>query len=463
MLIASFQLTQAALGLALSFAAMPVGGGNTEYELHVIEPWNTTYALATSSISGINDRNEVSGCATTEPLGQPCSFLWTASGGKVPIDLAGVINNAGVIAGAGAVRWADGTVELFPNDFSYPHALNEQNVVAGLWGLRGCPHHGSATAAVWDSQNGSRLLDRGTFNVLAADEAFGINDFNHVVGVRSTTGDCGDYKAFYLELDTSRQIDLHLEWTGSSQGITRAFDINNRGVIVGDGPINGVLRPFLWSENDGFTFPAALPGGALMDTELVSLNDHGTAVGASLVNLDWSAIVWDATRGTRNLNDLVDLPPGFVIDRAIAINQNGWIIGAGHTGSWSPERAVVLVPTEPWSDLGHGLTSPSQAPLLQAIGAPSAGTSVTLSLDGALPGALALLVVGTQAWYQPFQSGVLVPRPALFLPFAVDGAGELDFSAPWPDPSPADAIYLQYWLFDAGVPAASNALRANVR
>ena len=435
-----------------------------EYEVIIIEPWNQTYSLATSSVAGINDRNVVSGCATTEPLGELCSFLWTREDDKVSFDFAGVINNAGVIAGSGAVRWPDGTIELYPQTFSSAHDINEHHVVAGVWGSSGCLSDG--TGAIWDEQNGARLIDRDPFNVTAADEVFAINDSNQVVGVRSSTGECGDYEAFYLDVDSGLWIDLHEELLGGVMGITEALDINNHGQVVGYGPADGTVKPFLWIQAGGFEFLPTIPGASLMDTRFKAINDHGVAVGAALTGSGWRAVIWDAENGTRDLNDLADVPADFVIDNAFAINENGWIIGSGHTGVWSPERAVVLIPQEPWSDLGNALTGLNGEPTLAGAGDLAGGDAVTLSLSDAAPSTLAGLVIGGETWYAPFKSGVMVPELTFLILLAVDANGSLELNGTWPEVAAGIPVYFQYWILDSSTStgfSASNALRATTQ
>ena len=306
-----------------------------EYELVIIEPWNTAYALATSNASGINNLNQVSGAAS--PITGSSSFLWTRAGGKQQVNLAGRINDQGVVAGANAIRWPDGSVEIF-DLLSVAQDLNELNVVAGTWGTTTCGLSTSDEAGVWESSVGTTLLR--DLGVVAAEHARAINDRGEVVGVRSWTGNCGDFEAFYFDLATQTHIDLHALLVGTGPGLTEAFDINDLGFVVGEAPNSGTVKPFLWHSASGFQFLPAPLGGAQIDTHFASVNNHNQAVGSSASR----AVIWEDARGTRDLNDLTQSPRGFTIDAAKEINDNGWIIGSGHYGVWSPERAVVLVP-----------------------------------------------------------------------------------------------------------------------
>lgn len=315
-----------------------------EYELVIIEPWDQAYSLASSSVVGLNNRNEVSGCAT--PLTGLCSFLWTRETGKVPIDFAGRINDAGVIAGYGRIRYPDGTYETFDR-MGNSRDLNESLVVAGSTGTANCMKHNNTEGAVWDPVNETILLyqDRG---IWAADEARAINERNQIVGVRSSTGGCGDFEAFFYDLAADELFDIHELLVGSSLALTEVFDLNDASVVVGEGPDGlGSLGPFLWSPHRDFMFLPPIPGGTTMYTHARSINSFDEVVGEGIIGLfEWHAFIWDETKGIRNLNDVTPTPPDFVIDRASSINDNGWIIGSGHYGAWSPERAVVLIPVD---------------------------------------------------------------------------------------------------------------------
>ncbi|MCA9278414.1 MAG: hypothetical protein H6815_07120 [Phycisphaeraceae bacterium] len=326
-----------------------VSTAQVAYELVIIEPWNTTYSLATSHVGGLNNLNQVTGCATTEPLGGPCSFIWTQSTGKQSISLAGPINDLGVIVTTNTVRWPDGTFQTMDGDMSGAADLNNSNVIVGSDGsVFTCPvppPYINREATVWSAATGTILLES-QHSVLHADQAWAINNHNQIVGVTSSTGHCGDQKAFYYDLDMQVHIDLHTLLTGSSSGITHAVDINDAGVVIGDGPVTFGGGAFIWSAAAGFSFVPDLPSTEPGYSKPTSINNNNTVVGEAIVNGDWHAWIFDDQHGIRDLNDLVTLPSNFIVDRAEKINDNGWIIGSGHYGAWSPERAVVLIPID---------------------------------------------------------------------------------------------------------------------
>jgi probable HAF family extracellular repeat protein len=106
------------------------------------------------------------------------------------------------------------------------------------------------------------------------------------------------------------------------------------------------IRGLIWSEADGFTFLPPIPGGLVDRVYPRGLNASGRVVGfADLTLHSPRAFLWDAAHGTRNLNDLVQAPPNFMLDWAIKISDQGWIIGIGHYGpGWGTSRGFVLTP-----------------------------------------------------------------------------------------------------------------------
>lgn len=318
--------------------------GQIEYDAVIIEPWNEAYALATSRAAGINNSNVVSGCAS--PLSGSCSFLWTLEDGKTQVNLGGAINDDGYVAGGSAYRTPDGEVVPISGIGSAIDINNNLEIAGAVtgryWG--GCRYTRYAT--VWDPANGARSLVT-DFGVISAHQSRAINNAGEIVGVRSSTGSCGDFEAFYLNIHTGEHIDIHAELLGSQMGLTEAYDINDVGVVVGTGPVDNQVRAFLWHRDDGFTLLPDLPGTLPSYSEPSAINSHGVVVGQAIVNDDWRAWIWTEQDGIADLNDIADgLPPDFAIVDSIGINDNGWIIARGHYGVWSPERAVVLIPRQ---------------------------------------------------------------------------------------------------------------------
>lgn len=117
-----------------------------------------------------------------------------------------------------------------------------------------------------------------------------------------------------------------------------------------------------------------------------------------------------------------------------------------------------------WDNLGNGLDGTTGMPVLAAGGSLTAGATTTVSLSGALPGAMAFLVVGASEQNLPFAQGTLVPSPDIVLPLLVDSSGAIALQAAWPAIVPSStSFYHQFWVQDAQGPdgySASNALKS---
>jgi probable HAF family extracellular repeat protein len=129
---------------------------------------------------------------------------------------------------------------------------------------------------------------------------------------------------------------------------TEASDINDLGVVTGRHRFGDELsfHGYVWSADAGATLLPKLTADPALDVWPWAINDAGVVVGmAEVSNHVWHAFVWDAAQGLRDLNGLVTLPPNFILDRALEINDQGWIVGDGHFGpAWSSSQAFVLMP-----------------------------------------------------------------------------------------------------------------------
>lgn len=115
--------------------------------------------------------------------------------------------------------------------------------------------------------------------------------------------------------------------------------------------------------------------------------------------------------------------------------------------------------TSSWIDLGGAKAGASPAPLLLASGSLVPGSTFTLQLTGAPPGAPALLVFGSTNLNAPAFGGTLVPSPDASLNLSTTGAGSLSLSLPWPvGATSGTTAFWQIWVLD---PAAGGSLLAS--
>lgn len=114
-----------------------------------------------------------------------------------------------------------------------------------------------------------------------------------------------------------------------------------------------------------------------------------------------------------------------------------------------------------WPTLGAGLAGADGVPVLSGNGPLSSGSSNQIDLTGAAPSASATLVFGLSAIHLPFKGGVMVPSPALLLPFVTNGTGAVHLPFVFPAAPAGLPLYFQFWVQDAGAIlgyAASNGL-----
>ncbi|HLK59778.1 MAG TPA: DUF3466 family protein [Chthonomonadaceae bacterium] len=256
-----------------------------------------------SQASGINAKRQIVG-TTLRATGGPVPFLWekgrmraiaplttTFGAASGDITVAG-INNQGLAAGC--AFWLDGVHRPF------------------LWQNGHAPSlpHGSV---------GLRFVPRG------------LSDRGEVVGV---TG--GWYKIHAMLWDGVTERDLG---TLVSRGTSCANAINDRGQIVGRASSQGFYQDHAVLWDQGVLRDLGTAGGSR--SEALAINAKGQIVGTAALSYEeteglshtqWGgdrAILWQNGQ-TYNLNDLLPADSGWVLERAVAINDRGQIVAIGY-------------------------------------------------------------------------------------------------------------------------------------
>jgi probable HAF family extracellular repeat protein len=211
-----------------------------------------TLGGSVSQATGIDDAGRVVGSAE-DLAGIPRAFLWDETHGMQDLGtLGGLYSFANAINNAGQVVGYSADENEQQHAFLWDPIAGMQNLGAGAFsGSRafGVNSAGQVVgslldpgtrAFVWDSQVGIKLLDASLGH---GTTAYAINDAGFVVGYSagdraraSLWNPAGN--AFALE----DLIDPSLGWE-----LEIAFDINNRGQIVGYGILNDQVRGFLMS------------------------------------------------------------------------------------------------------------------------------------------------------------------------------------------------------------------------
>ncbi len=344
-------------GLAVSGSAV-----GQEYDVRIIEALSQ-FGIPECYLGSVNGDGVAVGSMTytTQDAGGNYhttyhAFRWTDAGGPVvdPVFSSySDINEQGDIVAGGTILFADGsTGSMTPvgSDRSVGGAaINEAGVVIGTSTYRyysGCRY--SRQAVYWSDDVGTVSLAGA---VPSADVGRDINNFNEVVGVASFSGSCGDFEAFLYRIDEGEWVDLHSMLVGSGAGITEAHAVNDLGQVAGSGWNGSFSSAWVWDPSEGFTFLPALKNGDQDRVSPYDISNSGVMVGSAATDgfSDRRAFIWDSELGMRDLNDLVDLPQDFILDRAIAISDSGMIVGDGHWGpGWGAPVAFALLP------LGNG-------------------------------------------------------------------------------------------------------------
>jgi subtilisin-like proprotein convertase family protein len=147
---------------------------------------------------------------------------------------------------------------------------------------------------------------------------------------------------------------------GADSNSSWADGINDFGQIVGFSYIDGTTRhPCLWEKVGGdwrITDLGALAGS---NSYAVSFNDFGQVVGHGT-----SAWLYDGVM--HDLNDLIPVGSGWYLRKAMAINDQGQIVGFGP----NPTGAIhgfLLNPTYSYTSAGSAVAIKDNAPTSQAM------------------------------------------------------------------------------------------------
>jgi len=151
--------------------------------------------------------------------------------------------------------------------------------------------------------------------------------------------------------------------------------------------------------------------------------------------------------------------PALAGSQGVAVAAYSWMRRESPFATWRVAARVA----GPWGDLGSALAGAGGAPVLDAAGALTAGSTLEFAVSGGRPLASGMLFGGRARADQPFRGGTMVPRRDRNFPYATDAEGRAFLQVPLAAAlPPGTTIYLQAWLLDPTGPqgaAATNALR----
>lgn len=238
---------------------------------------------------------------------------------------ATAVNDRGTITGTrgGLSIWEDGATQWrhLTSSAGWAFGINKFGVIAG-WFVAGRSHG-------YVYREGT-LLDLGTLGG-SDSAATAINDHGQVVGYAKIAGDA-NYHAFLWENGVMRDLG-----TLGGGFESRAHDINNHGVVVGEAWTPwGDSRPFIY---DGVMRP--LFGAPDCCVVPRAINDHGAVVGTIAGN---ASFLFEGGVLTR----LESLPAvrraGWTQLIPNDINDRGWIVGMGRKGPATTPASTVWQP-----------------------------------------------------------------------------------------------------------------------
>ena len=251
-----------------------------------------------------------------------------------------VVGQSGIFTANGetfhAFLYSGGRMQdLTPSGFySGAWGINDRSEVSGLYIID--PIQGTIHAFLYSA---GQLRDLGTLGGNTSIGA-GINDRGQVVGHSFTNGNTADHAFLY---SGGQMQDLGALGTASASNKSVALRINEHGQIVGYGYLHndsGISHAFLYSSGQ-LRDLGTLPGND--SSQAYDINNRGEIVGAFLnaTNVSIGAFfyvggqMWD-------LNKLLAPNLGWTITNATGINDAGQIAGTGTLNGQT--HALLLTP-----------------------------------------------------------------------------------------------------------------------
>jgi probable HAF family extracellular repeat protein len=319
----------------------------------------------------LNNAGQVAG-GSALANGNDHAFVWTAGGGMLDLgNLPGVpethavaINNLGVVTGTSsgvleptrAIRWsaADGLENLGAYtsgivSFSSGSALNDAGLITGT----SVTSSGKSQLFAWTRTFG--LVNIDTLDSEYSDSV-AVGAKGEVAGSHVPAGG-SLYRAFFWTR-SSGMLDLGTAGGTESFALAMSPGAHIAGLI---NLANGNQRAMSWTRSGGMRNLGTLGGRT---SRAIELNNKGEIVGFAFNKAqDSRAFVWSAKTGMVDLNTrLHHVPPGLVLDDALAINDSGAIVATSNAG------LVLLKPGHGYKD-GHAV-GPVKAQELVKVGAP---------------------------------------------------------------------------------------------
>jgi probable HAF family extracellular repeat protein len=284
-------------------------------------------------------------------------FLWRQDGGMIQLPTLGgnngaamAISNRGKVAGFAENSTPDPGCPA-PQVLHFKPVIWEKGIIYKLPTFRGDPDG-------------------------VAEE---INDNGEVVG---GSGTCATFNTNFLYnlvpvhallWENGKATDLgNLGGQTGQAGGNIAYDINNHGQVVGNSDLLGdtTFHAFLWTRRTGMQDLGTLSGDVASVS--ISINDAGSAVGASLdANFNPRAFLWERGLMT-DLNALIEGDSPLYLLTGCSVNSRGKITGLGltstgeiHTYLATPTQGVATSESTSQGETSRRILSDDARKLLQ--------------------------------------------------------------------------------------------------
>ncbi len=226
--------------------------------------------------------------------------------------------HAALFEGGGSVDDLGSIVSDYDPDWTggYATGINDSGAIVGYSAWLQYFDYGNSGEFLWEN---NKLIYLGPLAPTA------INDAGEIVGV--VNGYAYSSTVGYL---------------GSLGGTwSAATAINSTGEIVGQAALNGdtVAHAFLYSNGEMIDIDASDPSNSIAN----SINSNGQVVGVG----EFPFIYSDGD--TDNLSDLVPANSGWTLNTAVAINDEGQIVGNGINPDGQPDAFLLTPVPEPAS------------------------------------------------------------------------------------------------------------------
>jgi probable HAF family extracellular repeat protein len=185
------------------------------------------------------------------------------------------------------------------------------------------------------SYSGGLLTGLSTLPGGSTSQANAINSSGHIVGESDSSASSDLHPAIWIG---SGWTDLGVFSSDYLSGAATAISNADQVAVTLHAASGGGTMAFLWTTSDGMTKLGSLaPGG---DSQAYGVNSAGLVVGTSdnVAFLYSNSVMYD-------LNTLLDSSSaGWQLNGAMAINDQGQIVGTGLYGNDQQQRAFLLTP-----------------------------------------------------------------------------------------------------------------------